>query len=148
MYPVLVVEGVSYQKLSIEWNEEGVESASYIDENGKYQKVYDVTSILGGDNRMDLNQAIQWHKRYEPIVESLNKRIDAHEEWLADLERDHMKLTKNRDGLPFVDVEIEKVVTQHTKLEQLVDGLHEALGIITGEFMVEDVDLSGGDNHA
>ena len=150
MHPVLVIEGVAHKVKTVEFSSEGtVEGVSYFNE-GKYRYVYDVKARLGltGSEVMDLSHALIWPGRYEPVIESLNKRIDAHEEHLADLERDHMKFTKNKDGLPFVDVEIEKVVNQHIKLEFITDGLHEALGIITGEFMEEDVDLSGGEENA
>lgn len=150
MHPVLIVEGVAHKVNTVEFNKQGkVEGVSYF-LDGKYKHVIDVQNQLNttGSEVMDLSQALIWSNRYEPVIDSLHKRIDAHEEQLADFERDHMKLSKKRDGLRSIESEIEKLETQHSELELITDGLHEALGIITGEFMIEDVDLLDGDEIA
>ena len=150
MHPVLIVEGVVHKVRKVEFNKEGkVEEVSYF-ENGMYKRVVDIQNEfnLTGSEVMDLSTALVWTNRYEPVIESLYKRIDAHEEQLADFERDHMKLSKKKDDLRLIESEIEKLETQHSELELITDGLHEALGIIIGEFMIEDVDLSGGDGIA
>ena len=141
MYPVLVVEGVAYKVGAVEFNNEGgVEGVSFI-KDSKYRHVIDAQNQfnLTGSAVTDLSQALIWNDRYQPIIEALHKRIEAHEERMIELAVDAME-----NDLLFTDNRVE-----YMSLKDHVEGLHEALGIVSqGGYMEEDVDLSGGDEVA
>lgn len=138
MYPVLVVEGVAHKVRTVEFNDEGkAESVSYF-EDGKYKHVIDVQKQfnLTGSEVMDLSQVLVWTNRYQPIYETLEKVIDDECDELNRLAIKHVESDK-----PF-EMDYQK---EYKQLQQKVFGLMDAQELVT-EFMVEDVDLSGGED--
>ena len=141
MYPVLVVEGVAHKVRTVEFDDEGKATAVSYFEGDEYKHVIDVQKQfnLTGSEVMDLSHALIWTNRYQPIIEALHKRIEAHEERMIELAVDAME-----NDLLFTDNRVE-----YMSLKDHVEGLHEALGIVSqGGYMEEDVDLSGGDEVA
>ena len=136
MYPVLVVEGVAHKVRTVEFDDEGKVTAVSYFEGDEYKHVIDVKNPINltSSQVMDLSQSLIWTDRYQPIVKALHKRIEAHEERMIELAVDAME-----NDLPFSDNRGE-----YMSLKDHVEGLHEALGIVSqGGYMEEDVDLSG-----
>ena len=132
MYPVLIVEGVAYNVESIDFVENkpavvkvkicGV-SCSYFNAKASFTP-----------NEIDFDHHLVWRSRYDIISEALHKRIEAHEERMIELAVDAIE-----NDLPFSDNRAE-----YMSLKEHVEGLHEALGIVSqGGYMSEDIDLSG-----
>ena len=137
MYPVLIVEGVAHKVRTVEFNDEGkVEGVSYF-EGDKYKHVDDVKNPLNltSSEVMDLSQALIWTNRYQPIYETLEKVIADECEELKELAIKHVESDK-----PF-ELDYQK---EYKQLQQKVFGLIDAQELVN-EFMVEDVDLSGGE---
>lgn len=140
MYPVLVVKGVAHKVRTVEFNDEGkVEGVSYF-EGDKYKHVIDVQNPLNltGSEVMDLPKVLIWNNRYQPIYETLEKVIADECDELRDLAIKH---TEN-DQPSNVDYKKE-----YKQLQQKVFGLIDAQELVT-EFMVDDIDLSGGEDIA
>ena len=76
----------------------------------------------------------------EGIVGAIQKRIDQYEEQANDLAHDYIQSDK-----PFPT----DLKQRYETIGNLAEGLIEAVGIIMqGDYMQEDVDLSGGDDIA
>ena len=137
MYPVLIVEGVAHKVRTVEFNNEGkVEDVSYF-EDGQYKHVVDVQNQINltGSTVMDLSKALIWNDRYHPIYEALDNVISDECNELKELAIKHVESDN-----PF-DMDYQK---EYKQLQQKVFGLIDAQELVT-EFMVEDVDLSGGE---
>lgn len=140
MYPVLVVEGVAHKVKTVEFNDEGKVAAVSYFEGDKYKHVDDVHNPLNltGSEVMDLSKALIWNDRYQPIYETLEKVIDDECDELNRLAIKHVESDK-----PF-EMDYQK---EYKQLQQKVFGLMDAQELVT-QFMVEDIDLSGGDEIA
>lgn len=137
MRPVLIVEGVAHKVRTVEFNNEGkVEGVSYF-EDGQYKHVVDVQNQINltGSTVMDLSKALIWNDRYQPIYEALDNVISDECNELNELAIKHVESDN-----PF-DMDYQK---EYKQLQQKVLGLIDAQELVT-EFMVEDVDLSGGE---
>lgn len=140
MYPVLVVEGVAHKIRKVEFDAKGkVEGIGYFD-SGRYKHIIDVQNPINltGSEVMDLSKALIWNDRYQPIYEMLEKVIADECDELRDLAIRH---TEN-DQPSNVDYQKE-----YKQLQQKVFGLIDAQELVT-EFMVDDIDLSGGEDIA
>ena len=136
MYPVLVVEGVAYNVESIDFLE-NKPSAVKVRIGGTSHTFFNAKVRLT-PNGIDFGKHLVWRSRYDIISEALQKRIEAHEERMIELAVDAME-----NDLPFTDNRVE-----YMSLKDHVEGLHEALGIVSqGGYMEEDVDLSGGEEN-
>lgn len=130
MKPVLVVEGEKHVG--------EIRLYGYYDKNNEYHSV-----------THDDVEKVEYQGRYEPIEVLIRKRIEAHEEVLADYEAQLMDEYKANLKAPFVCDKMRLLAEKHVYLTQVVEGLCEALEIITNEsFMQDDVDLSGGEDDA
>ena len=75
----------------------------------------------------------------EGIIAAINKRIEAHEEIANDLAHDFIRSKKE----PPIDIK-----ERYENISTIVEGLQEAIDIIKkGDYMVEHVDLSGGEDN-
>ena len=73
----------------------------------------------------------------EGIITAINKRIEAHEEIANDLAHDYIQSKKE----PPIDIK-----ERYENIGAIVEGLQEAIDIVKhGGYMVDDVDLSGGE---
>ena len=132
MYPVLIVEGVAYNVESIDFVE-NKPSVVKIRKDGQSRFYYNGKDQLTSKT-IDFDQHLVWRSQYDIISEALHKRIEAHEERMIELAVDAIE-----NDLPFSDNRAE-----YMSLKEHVEGLHEALGIVSqGGYMVEDIDLSG-----
>ena len=134
MRPVLIVEGVAHKVRSVEFNNEGIpEGVSYF-KNGEYKHVVDVQNQINltGSAVMELSKALIWNDRYQPIYEALDNAISDECEELKNL------------ATMYTESDINSYKEKYKKLQQKVFGLIDAQELVT-EFMVEDVDLSGGE---
>lgn len=137
MRPVLIVEGVAHKVRTVEFNNEGkVEDVSYF-EDGQYKHVVDVQNQINltGSTVMDLSKALIWNDRYQPIYEALDNVISNECNELKELAIKHVESDN-----PF-DMDYQK---EYKQLQQKVLGLIDAQELVT-EFMVDDIDLSGGE---
>lgn len=74
----------------------------------------------------------------EGIIAAINKRIEAHEEIANDLAHDFIHSKKE----PPIDIK-----ERYENISAIVEGLQEAIDVIKkGDYMVEYVDLSGGED--
>ena len=139
MYPVLVVEGVAHKVKTAEFDDEGKVTAVSYFEGDEYKHVVDVKNPINltDSQVMDLSQALIWTDRYQPIYEAWEKVIADECEELRELAIKHVESDK-----PF-EMDYQR---EYKQLQQKVFGLIDAQELVT-EFMEEDVDLSGGDNH-
>lgn len=127
MKPVLIVEGKRYEGQVVMYG--------YYDENDVYHAV-----SQGDPDR------VEWVEVGEPIAERIRKRIEAHEEVLADYEAQLMDQYKANLKAPLACDKMRLLAEKHVYLTQVVEGLCEALLLITNEgHMQDDVDLSGGE---
>ena len=134
MYPVLVVEGVAYNVESIDFLE-NKPAAVKVSIGGMSHTFFNAKVRLT-PNGIDFDKHLVWRSQYDIISDALQKRIEAHEERMIELAVDAME-----NDLPFTDNRGE-----YMSLKDHVEGLHEALGIVSqGGYMEEDVDLSGGE---
>lgn len=138
MYPVLVVEGVAHKVKTVEFNDEGKVAAVSYFEGDKYKHVDDVHNPLNltGSEVMDLSKALIWTNRYQPIYDALEEIVANECDELKELAIKHVESDK-----PF-ELDYQK---EYKQLQQKVFGLIDAQELVT-EFMVEDVDLSGGED--
>ena len=137
MRPVLIVEGATHKVRTVEFNNEGkVEGVSYL-EDGQYKHVVDVQNQINltSSTVIDLSKALIWNDRYQPIYEALDEVIKDECYELNKLAVNHIESDN-----PF-ELDYRK---EYKQLQQKVFGLIDAQELVT-EFMVEDVDLSGGE---
>lgn len=137
MRPVLIVEGVVHKVRILHYNHEGeIEAVAYTDD-GKYVHVVDISNRtdLTNSRVMDLSKVLIWNDRYQPIYEALDNVISDECNKLKELAIKHVESDN-----PF-DMDYQK---EYKQLQQKVFGLIDAQELVT-EFMVDDVDLSGGE---
>ncbi len=134
MYPVLVVEGVAHKVEGIDYLD-GKPKRVIVEQNGR-KMFYDDKSMSANPNALDLKDAIRYVGRYKQIYETLNKLIEDNQREMKVLAFEHI-----RNDKPFTPSEIKK---KFDELELKTVGLSTAQDIVH-EFMVEDVDLSGGE---
>ena len=145
MYPVLVVEGVAHKVEGIDWTASGLPYVAKIKVKGK--SVFYHNSLLVPDAQypIDLTKHLDFGER-SLIRENIGKRIEALEEKMLEYESDFMAEFKECRKSPFANDKLNQLADEHEALSQIVEGLHEALGIVVeGDYMEEDVDLSGGE---
>lgn len=141
MIPVLVVDGVAHKVIEIRlWNDKPLMAT--VEENGVYKIYYDkaYAAYAEGNLRMDLVDAISWEGRYEPAYESIESLIEDKQKELADLASQIADSSIENTFVP------PKLIEQYKKLKQRIFGLMDAQDIIQEFIMVEDVDLSGGED--
>ena len=137
MIPVLIVEGVAHKIEGIDYLD-GKPMTVVVEQNGRKVFYYD-KSMSANPNALDLEDAICWRGRYTPIYETLDKLIDDNKREMKVLAFEHI-----RNDAPFTPSETKK---KFDVLELKTVGLEMAQDVVH-EFMVEDVDLSGGEEIA
>ena len=143
MYPVLVVEGVAHKVEGIDWTESGLPHVAKIKVNGKSVFYYNSLLSPEADYTIDLTKHLNFGER-SLIRENIGKRIEALEEKMLEYESDLMAEFKECRKNPFASDRMIQLADEHEALSQIVEGLHEALGIVVeSDYMEEDVDLSG-----
>ena len=130
MHPVLIVEGVAHKVESIDYLD-GKPKMVIVEQDGR-RMFYKDKSISANPNALDLEDAICWQGRYTPIYEALDNVISDECEELKNL------------ATMYTESDIHSYKEKYKKLQQKVFGLIDAHELVT-EFMLEDVDLSGGE---
>jgi len=134
MIPVLVVEGVAHKVEGIDYLD-GKPKTVTVEQEGR-KVFYHDKSMSANPNALDLEDAICWQGRYDPVYETLDKLIEDNQSEMKVLALEHI-----RNDKPFAPSELKK---KFDELELKTVGLSMAQDIVH-EFMVEDVDLSGGE---
>lgn len=137
MKPVLIVEGIRKNIVTMNYRDEEVSDVMVRDEQGELQTYYDEkhASYINNQFKVDLKKSLVWENRYSPIIDAIHKRINAYEEQQIDIAQQYIESDK-----PFVD-DLRK---EYMDLGQKVEGLIETLGIIreleTGQTLYERVE--------
>ena len=135
MYPIIIIDGVAHKVSKVEYDDNGkIEGVSYFD-NGKYKHVVDIQNPINltGSAVMDLSKVLIWNDRYQPIYETLENVIDNECRHLHEL------------AIMYTESDNQYHKEKYKQLQQKVFGLIDAQELVN-EFMVEDVDLSGGED--
>lgn len=119
MKPVLIVDRIRKNVVSLFYHDGEVSSVTTLEENGMTNTYYDIRQALYVTDvlKVNMKEALVWENRFTPLVEKIQKRIEVHEEVMDELAREHIK-SKN-----------ENARESYLKLEQHVDGLTEAIGL-------------------
>lgn len=150
MKPILTVEGKEFEVYAVYYRDSKVHSVTIMDENNVARQYHDINEntqyYIEKPLQIDFSEALKWKGQYKPVIELINKRIEAHEELLAEYETELMQEYRANLKARFASDKMRDLAEKHAIMSNVVDGLHEALGIAVQDVhMVEDVDLSGGE---
>lgn len=137
MRPVLTVEGEQYEVDQIDWRH-GKPIKVGVFKNNEYIFYHDAKENENIDIaiKVNLDECLKWQGRYDEIYQTIDKVIEDNQKEIQGL------ATEIADSvLPF---SFPEQVAEREKLKERTFGLMDAQDIIH-EFMVEDVDLSGGE---
>ena len=143
MIPVLVVDGKPKEVVDITFSDgKPLKVITY--ENGCAKAYCDksVDTYVETALKVDLKDSLFWTGRYDEPYEVINSLIEDNQKELNDLS------TQIADAVaenPFVP---PSLIDQYKKLKQRTFGLMDSQDILHELMMIEDVDLTGGDDIA
>ena len=140
MIPVLVVEGVALKVAEIRFNN-GNPLIVTACENGSYKDYYDKSHEAYVEDmlKVDLKDSLFWTGRYDEPYKSIHMLIKEKKKELIDLSTEIANTLIEYPCAP------PSLIEQYKKLQQRILGLIDARDIMDEFMMIEDVDLSGGD---
>lgn len=139
MKPILTVEGKQVEVYALFYRAGKVHNVSVIDENGVTVTYHDVKEntqyYVEKPLQIDFDEALVWQGKYTEVVNDIESLIKQKNGELVKLAINHIE-SENPFG---IDDKKEYFSTQRE-----IIGLRDALDIID-DYMMDDVDLSGGE---
>ena len=140
MKPVLTVEGKQLDVYALFYREGRVHSVTTIDKGGVttiyHDTKEDMKYYVEKPLQVDFEKCLEFEGRYDPVFNAIDSLIGSQQKEIQGL------ATIIADSeTPFSDIELVK---KRNELKQRTFGLMDAQDIVS-EYMVEDVDLSGGE---
>ena len=140
MIPVLVVEGIPKKVVDIMFRD-GKPMSVMTNENG-YNKTYYDNSIefyVENELRVDLKDSLYWQGRYDEPYEAISSLIEDNQKELTDLS------TQIADAVVYSPFVPPSLIEQYKELKQRTFGLMDSQDILHELMVVEDVEVSGGE---
>lgn len=141
MIPVLVVEGKPKKVIDINFRD-GKPKNVTTHENGFYKTYFDESNEFYVEKslKVNLKDSLYWQGRYDEPYEAINSLIEDNQKELIDLSTQIADASIENTFVP------PSLIEQYKKLKQRTFGLMDAQDILHEVMMVEDVDLSGGED--
>lgn len=138
MQPILIVEGKQLDVAQVNYHAGRPTSVGIFDEHGNYKIYHDTKENLyiEAPLKIDLSECLKWQGRYDELYQTLDKVIEE-----KSIELRELAIENIESQLPFTPNEIQQ---QYFYMQREQMGLIDAQEIVH-EFMVDDVDLTGGE---